>query len=84
MRQLTSKQKKILDKFIVAQTVPVDDRWKNNGAPFKGGNFGLDVDDVPNEIWEELIKINNTEILYQTVNGYVSDESCKVRHKHSS
>ena len=80
MRQLTSKQKKVLDKFIVSQTVPVEDRWTNNDAPFKGGNFVLDIEDsLPPEIMDELEKINDTEILYQEVNRYLSDQSFKIR-----
>ena len=29
------------------------------------------VNDLPYEVWEELEKINNTEILYQEVNNYL-------------
>ena len=79
MRQLTVKQKKVLDEFIVSQTVSVNDRWKNNDAPFKGGSFGLDVEDLPVEIFDKLEKINDTEILYQEVNRYLSDESFKIK-----
>jgi len=31
------------------------------------------VDDLPNGIWEELEAINDTEILWQEVNRYLTD-----------
>lgn len=80
MRQLTAKQKKVLDNFILSQIVPVEDRWQNRGAPFKGGAFVLDVEDnLPPEIFAELEKINDTEILYQEVNRYLSDKSFEIK-----
>jgi len=66
MRQLTKKQKNLLDK------------WLQENSPLPG----LAVCDVvrdylPNELWEELQKINDTEILYQNVNNYINDNCMK-------
>lgn len=80
MRQLTAKQKKVLDKFIISQTVPVEDRWMNNDAPFKNSCFVLDIEDsLPPEIMDELEKINDTEILFQEVNRYLSGKSFEMK-----
>jgi len=32
-------------------------------------------DDLPIYVWEELEKINDTEILYQEVDRYISDQN---------
>jgi hypothetical protein len=71
MRALTAKQKKLLNNWF--------ESWytKQTGTGFFKdtvlvGNF---VDDVlPNELWEKLEQINDTEILYQNVNRYLSDK----------
>ena len=64
MRDLTKKQKNILDK------------WIRENCPFPGMAI---CDVVKNhlsfETWEELQRINNTEVLYQRVNNYVN-ENC--------
>ena len=51
MRQLTKKQKKILDNY-------------KNISRFE---------ELPNGVFEELEKINNTEILWSETNRYLSD-----------
>jgi hypothetical protein len=51
MRQLTKKQKKILDNY------------KNI----------FRFEELPNGVFEELEKINNTEILWSETNRYLSD-----------
>ena len=56
MRQLTVRQKKLLD------TVPMDCQ---------------DVDSLPEGIWEKLQAINDTEILWQEVNRYLTDRYYK-------
>jgi hypothetical protein len=35
--------------------------------------YALNVDDLPNETWEKLQEINNTEVLQQNVNNYLWD-----------
>ena len=51
MRNLTSKQKKIL----------------------KNHKYALHVDDLPYDVWEQLQEINNSEVLYNKVNGQLWD-----------
>jgi hypothetical protein len=51
MRQLTKKQKKILNNY-------------KNISRFE---------ELPNGVFEELEKINNTEILWSETNRYLSD-----------
>lgn len=55
MRQLTVKQKKLLN--VEMQKNPAIQS----------------VDDLSSEVWDELEAINDTEILYQEVNRYLSD-----------
>lgn len=63
MRTLTSKQKKLLDK-----TLELFDETKGEGR-----NEIQSANDLPSSIWEELERINNTEILFQEVSRYISD-----------
>jgi hypothetical protein len=51
MRQLTKKQKKILDNYINIYR----------------------LEDLPDGVFEQLEKINNTEILWSETNRYLSD-----------
>jgi hypothetical protein len=55
MRELTKKQKKILDVY------------KNIYR----------LEDLPNGVFEQLEKINNTEILWSETNRYLSDNYYK-------
>jgi hypothetical protein len=55
MRQLTKKQKKILDVY------------KNIYR----------LEDLPNGVFEQLEKLNNTEILWSETNRYLSDNYYK-------
>ena len=32
------------------------------------------VDDLPNEVWEQLEEMNDTEILWQEANRYINDK----------
>ena len=59
MRELTKKQKNILDKYIDCPN----------------------IEKLPNEIYEQLQKINDTEILWQNVNRYLWDNYRKMIHK---
>lgn len=60
MRRLTAKQKKLLDKFS-------EERATKNNALWS-------VEDLTDEEWEQVEAINDTEILYQEVNRYLSDK----------
>jgi hypothetical protein len=51
MRQLTKKQKKILDNYINARR----------------------LEELPTGVYEQLEKINNTEILWSETNRYLND-----------
>lgn len=55
MRQLTKKQKKILDNYKTIYR----------------------LEDLPNGIFEQLEKINDTEILWSETNRYLSDNYYK-------
>ena len=55
MRQLTKKQKKILDNYKTIYR----------------------LEDLPNGIFEQLEKINYTEILWSETNRYLSDNYYK-------
>jgi hypothetical protein len=55
MRELTKKQKKILDVY---QNI-------------------YRLEDLPNGVFEQLEKINNTEILWSETNRYLSDNYYK-------
>jgi len=55
MRQLTKKQKKILDNYINIYR----------------------LEDLPKGVFEQLEKINDTEILWSETNRYLSDNYYK-------
>lgn len=78
MRGLTAKQKKILDNFIQSQLNKVG-TWERETSLFKGGKHFLDIDDLPSEIYAEIEGINDTEILSQNVDRYLSDECFKIK-----
>lgn len=56
MRQLTSKQKTLLDKWYIEYQPS-------------------DCDTLKLDDWQQLEQINDTEILWQEVNRYLSDKS---------
>lgn len=62
MRRLTSKQKKLLTATL---------ELYQPKSP--GDNSIKSVDDLPDSVWQELEKINDTEILYQEVNRFIDD-----------
>lgn len=61
MRQLTAKQKKLLDKEFIEY------------APNS-------VDELNEGVFERLEEINDTEILWQEVNRYLSDKTMEALH----
>ena len=72
MRQLTKKQKNLLDK------------WLQENSPLPGLAVCDAVQDyLPNELWQELERINDTEILYQNVNRYINDNCMKYSMKNN-
>jgi len=72
MRELTKKQKRILDLWF--------NKHKNElqaGICF----FQLDkCDFFSNELYEKLEKIHDTEILYQSINRYISDKGMNATY----
>jgi len=59
MRQLTKKQKKILNNYINIYR----------------------LEDLPNGVFEQLEKINDTEILWSETNRYLNDNHLKHLYK---
>jgi hypothetical protein len=59
MRQLTKKQKKILDNYINARR----------------------LEELPIGVYEQLEKINDTEILWSETNRYLNDNHLKHLYK---
>jgi heme oxygenase len=78
MRNLTAKQKKILDKFIQSQ-LNKQGTFEREMSLFKGGKHFLDIDDLPSEIYAEIEAINDTEILYQNVDRYLGDKCFEIK-----
>ena len=65
MRRLTVKQKKLLKNW-----------YEKNRKNIHTGVLFFDVskcDCFPDDLWEELVMINDTEILASQVNRYISD-----------
>ena len=85
MRQLTSKQKKVLDAWIENHKVKSEIFSLIHGNPpfLVNGNpcWGLDIDSLDMETWGTLKDINDTEILYQNVDRYLIDKSLEIIHK---
>ena len=78
-RHLLKRQKTIIDKFITENTNSEDDRFLY-GSVFTQGRHHLDADDLPHELWQKLEAINDTEILYQEVDRYMSDKCSDIVH----
>jgi len=83
MRQLTSKQKKLLDKFFDSRKQTPDDEFMS-GSVFKNGDHSIGIDELfkyDDELFAKLEQINDTEILHQEVNRYLDDKSSDYIHK---
>jgi len=68
MRQLTAKQKNLLRKWY-KEVEPT----KKAKMLYGDTNPLKQVENLTSEQWQELIKINDTEILYQNVNRFLWD-----------
>lgn len=88
MRELTKKQKNILDAWIDKQVnkdemfacIHGNPTFNVNGKP----EWSLGVDTLLThnpEIYELLEEINDTEILYQNVERYLWDKSSEINYK---
>jgi hypothetical protein len=80
MRQLTSKQKKILDKFI-ADNTNAKNSIERYSSVFSNGRHLLNEEDLPAELYAEIEKINDTEILWQEINRYMTDKCSEIIYK---
>jgi len=78
-RHLLKRQKNIIDKFIKENTHSKDSIYRVNSV-FTDGRHNLGVDDLPIELYEEIEAINDTEILYQEIDRYMSDKCNDVVH----
>ena len=79
-RHLLNRQKAIIDKFIAENTRSDEDRMIY-GSVFTEDRHYLDADDIPHEVWSKIQAINDTEILYQEVNRYMSDKCTEIVHR---
>ena len=82
MRDLTVRQKALLNSFFESQK-ETDEmaQMMHDNAPFKGGRYYLGADDLPAEMFAKLEAMNDTEILYQNVERYLSDKSSDYVYK---
>lgn len=78
-RHLLNRQKAIIDKFI-AENTNSKDSFERTQSVFTQDRDYLDTDDLSNELWEKIVAINDTEILYQEVERYMSDKCTEVVH----
>jgi len=67
MRQLTAQQKKLLTRILKDGQLAESGPCRLSDNPIKS------VDDLTTEQWEQLQAINDTEILWQEVNCFISD-----------
>lgn len=78
MRTLTVKQKNLLDKFFDSRKQLDDDAQFMSGSVFKDGDHSIGIDELfkhDDLLFAKLEQINDTEILHQEVDRYLSDKS---------
>ncbi len=77
MRDLTAKQKKLLDQFLESRKHTKEDAFLY-GTPFKNGDTVIGIEELfkyDAELFDKLEEINDTEILHQNVERYLVDKS---------
>jgi hypothetical protein len=77
MRALTTKQKKLLDKFFKSRTQTSHEEFMS-GSVFKGGDHNIGIDELfkyDDELFVKIEQINDTEILHQNIERYLNDKS---------
>ena len=82
MRNLTAKQKKLLDKFFDSRKQTFDEEFISDSV-FKGGDHNIGIDELfkhDDELFAKLEEINDTEILHQEVDRYLNDKSSDWVH----
>jgi hypothetical protein len=75
-RHLLKRQKKVIDSWIESQVNSEMDRMITGNIFKTGGRLG--IEDLPREVWDKLEEINDTEILWQEVNRYISDKTWDI------
>jgi hypothetical protein len=92
MRQLTSKQKKLLNDYITTslnhmpcgKDVREEAFWctfchKCHTCPYQRiRSMSWQANELPTEVYKQLKAINDTEILYQEITRYVVDHVAKI------
>ena len=76
-RELLKRQKTIIDKFIKDNTHSKDSFYRASSV-FTNGRHSLGVDDLPMELYERIEAINDTEVLYQNIERYMSDKCLDI------
>jgi len=78
-RHLLKRQKAIIDNFLKVNTHSPEEKmiW---GSVFTKNRGRLDIDDLPIDLWDKIVAINDTEILYQEVDRYMRDKSSEIVH----
>ena len=76
-RHLLNRQKKLIDKFIEENTHSKDSIYRTVSV-FTEGRHSLGIHDLPMELYEKIEAINDTEILYQNIERYMSDKCLDI------
>jgi len=76
-RHLLKRQKNLIDKFI-AENTHSKESFHRSTSVFTNNRHSLGVQHLSGELWEKLVNINDTEILYQEVNRYMDDKCCEI------
>jgi len=68
MRALTFAQKTLLNKTMLE-----NEPTPNEKSMFGNENVIRGYENLPDEVWNKLVEMNDTEILHQEVNRFISD-----------
>ena len=79
-RKLLPAQKRLIDSFIKENTNTPTQRMLEDSV-FSQNRDYLDIDDLPSAIYHRIEEINNSEILYQEVERYMSDKCSDIINK---
>ncbi len=83
MRQLTLKQKKMLDAFFDSRIEKDELKVFDSGTYFKNGDYSIGIDEMnkyDDLLMAKLEQVNDCEILYQNVDRYLEDKSSAYIH----
>ena len=71
---LNKAQKEFLDEFIKSQTLKKELSLVT-GSKYAGGKNWLNVEDLNESQWTELVKIGDHPLLWNAANTYLIDKS---------